>query len=223
MAVLRASVQEPLDQAEPLTVDAAYARSHSAALADSEIGAVGLEIETHLVDLDSVADSLAWDKVEPIPGIVGSVAERSAVSLEPGGQLELSGPPAPDILTAVSELRHDAVSARLALAELGLGIAFTRRRSAPAASPGQSASALSRDGTAFRRHRKGSTGRGDDELHRGDAGQPSGRAAATDWSERVARAHRLGPTLVAISASSPWLHGRDTALEVGQAAGLERS
>jgi glutamate--cysteine ligase len=30
------------------------------------------------------------------------------------------------------------------------------------------------------------------------------------WPERVARAHRLGPTLVAISASSPWLHGRDS-------------
>ena len=30
------------------------------------------------------------------------------------------------------------------------------------------------------------------------------------WPERVARAHRLGPTLLAISASSPWLHGRDT-------------
>jgi glutamate--cysteine ligase len=31
-----------------------------------------------------------------------------------------------------------------------------------------------------------------------------------EWPERVARAHRLGPTMVAISASSPWLHGRDT-------------
>ncbi len=31
-----------------------------------------------------------------------------------------------------------------------------------------------------------------------------------EWPERVARAHRLGPTLVAISASSPWLCGRDT-------------
>jgi glutamate--cysteine ligase len=30
------------------------------------------------------------------------------------------------------------------------------------------------------------------------------------WPERVARACRLGPTLLAISASSPWLSGRDT-------------
>jgi glutamate--cysteine ligase len=31
-----------------------------------------------------------------------------------------------------------------------------------------------------------------------------------EWSSRVARAYRLGPVLIAISASSPWLHGRDT-------------
>ncbi|MGZ4619730.1 MAG: glutamate-cysteine ligase family protein [Frankiaceae bacterium] len=31
-----------------------------------------------------------------------------------------------------------------------------------------------------------------------------------EWPARVARAYRLGPTLVAIAASSPWLHGRDT-------------
>jgi glutamate--cysteine ligase len=30
------------------------------------------------------------------------------------------------------------------------------------------------------------------------------------WPERVARAYRLGPTLVAISASSRWLRGQDT-------------
>jgi glutamate--cysteine ligase len=33
---------------------------------------------------------------------------------------------------------------------------------------------------------------------------------AGEWPARVARAYRLGPVLVAIAASSPWLHGRDT-------------
>ena len=83
-----------IDQAEPLTVDAAYARSHEAALTDSVIGAVGLEIETHLVDLDSVADRVAWDRVDPMPDAVRAAAGTSAVTLEPGGQLELSGRPA---------------------------------------------------------------------------------------------------------------------------------
>src|SRR5260370_17024178 len=30
-----------------------------------------------------------------------------------------------------------------------------------------------------------------------------------EWPARVARAYRLGPTLVAIAASSPWPHGPD--------------
>jgi glutamate--cysteine ligase len=33
---------------------------------------------------------------------------------------------------------------------------------------------------------------------------------ARGWPERVALANRLGPTMVAISACSPWLDGRDT-------------
>src|SRR5262249_55584351 len=31
-----------------------------------------------------------------------------------------------------------------------------------------------------------------------------------DWGQRVARAYRIGPTMIALSASSPWLHGQDT-------------
>lgn len=36
------------------------------------------------------------------------------------------------------------------------------------------------------------------------------------WRERIARAYRIGPTLVAIAASSSGLHGRDSG--VGAAA-----
>ena len=60
MAVIHAFTQDALDRAEPLTVAAAYAQCRAAALAESVIGAVGLEIESHLVDLDHVAD--------PFPG-----------------------------------------------------------------------------------------------------------------------------------------------------------
>src|SRR5580698_11001210 len=111
------------DQAEPLTVDDAYARSHRAALTPSVIGAVGLEIESHLVDLHSVAVRVSWNGVDPIPGEVCAAAGRSSVTLEPGGQFELSGPPAPDIQTAVTELRRDDCGARQALGELRLGVA----------------------------------------------------------------------------------------------------
>ena len=114
MAVLHASVHDATDEAEPLNAEAAYDRSRRAALTDSQIGTVGLEVETHLVDLGSVADSVAWSRAEPIRDIVGAAVQCSAVTLEPGGQVELSGSPAPDILTAVGDMRHDVVSARLA-------------------------------------------------------------------------------------------------------------
>src|SRR6202046_4802976 len=112
-----------VDQAEPLSVDEAYARSHQAALAPSAIGPVGLEIETHLVDLDAVADRVSWDRADPLPVVLGGAAGRSAVTLEPGGQLELSGPPASDIVATVAELRRDEQRARQVLAELRLGVA----------------------------------------------------------------------------------------------------
>jgi glutamate--cysteine ligase len=43
-----------------------YAQCRDAALAEPAIGAVGLEIESHLVDLDHVADPVPWKRVEAI-------------------------------------------------------------------------------------------------------------------------------------------------------------
>ncbi|HEY2690538.1 MAG TPA: hypothetical protein VGJ50_19010, partial [Streptosporangiaceae bacterium] len=112
MTVPHASVDCAIDQAEPLTVDTAYARSYQAALTPSVVGAVGLEIETHLVDLDAVDDRVAWDRVDPMPDPVCTAAGRSAITLEPGGQLELSGPPSSDIVSTVGELRLDGQRTR---------------------------------------------------------------------------------------------------------------
>ena len=52
MAVINTFADDAVDRAEPLTVAAAYARCRDAALTESVIGAIGLEIESHLVDLD---------------------------------------------------------------------------------------------------------------------------------------------------------------------------
>jgi glutamate--cysteine ligase len=209
MAVLYASTKDAPDQAAPLTVEAAAARSSDAALADSEIGTVGLEIETHLVDLVSVADAVAWDRVEPIPDLVGALGARSAVTLEPGGQVELSGCPAPDIVTAVAELRHDVTSARLTLGELGLGLAHAGSdplRPSRRINPRPRYRAMEQHFAATGRAAAGAV-----MMNSTAALQVNLQAGPKrGWSERVARAHRLGPTLMAISASSPWLHGQDT-------------
>jgi len=209
MAVLHASIQGTVDEAEPLTEAAAYARAFRAALADSQIGTVGLEIETHLVDLDSIADAVAWSRVELIRDIVGAVANSSAVTLEPGGQLELSGSPAPDIVTAVAEMRHDVVSARLALADLGLGLVHAGSdplRPPRRVNPRPRYRAMEQHFAAT-----GKAAAGAVMMNSTAALQVNLQAGPRrEWSERIARAHRLGPTLVALSASSPWLLGRDT-------------
>jgi glutamate--cysteine ligase len=209
MTVQRVAVNAALDQAEPLTVEDAYARSHQAALSPSVIGAVGLEIESHLVDLDSVADRVTWDRVDPMLDTVSAAAGRAAVTLEPGGQLELSGPPASDILTTVTELRHDGRCASDALAELRLG---TAPAGADPLRPPRRVNPRPRY-RAMEQHYV-ATGRAASALvmmNSTAAMQVNLEAGPEDgWPERVARAHRLGPTLVAISASSPWLCGRDT-------------
>jgi glutamate--cysteine ligase len=209
MAVLRAPVQDALDDAEPLTAEAAYARSFRAALADSEIGTVGLEVETHLVDLTAVAAAVPWDRVEPILDLVGTVADASSVTVEPGGQVELSGSPAPHLLTAVSAMRRDVTSARLALSPLGLGLAHTGAdplRSPHRINPRPRYRAMEQHFAAT-----GKAAAGAVMMNSTAALQVNLQAGPQrSWSERVARAHRLGPTLVALSASSPWLSGRDT-------------
>jgi glutamate--cysteine ligase len=209
MAVLRSAVQAAVDETEPLTAEAAYDRSCRVALADSEIGTVGLEVETHLVDLGAVAAAVPWNRVEPAVDRVRAVTDSSSVTVEPGGQLELSGSPVPHILTAVSEMRRDVTSARLALAPLGLGLAHA---GADPLRPSRRVNPRPR--YRAMEHHFAATGKaaaGVVMMNSTAALQVNLQAGPQrGWSERVARAHRLGPTLVALSASSPWLGGRDT-------------
>jgi glutamate--cysteine ligase len=204
-----------LDQAaadadtQPLTLDSAFSQAHAAALAESTIGAVGLEIETHLVMLGAIADAVAWDRVDPMPDVVTAAAGRSAVTLEPGAQLELSGQPAPNVLAAVTELRQDMQRARLALADLGLGavhLGADPLRPSRRVNPRPRYRAMERHYAATGRAASAavmmnSTAAMQVNL---DAGPEAG------WAGRVRLAHQLGPTMLAISACSPWLHGADT-------------
>jgi glutamate--cysteine ligase len=194
---------------EPLTLDSAFAHAHRAALSESTVGSVGLEIETHLVVLAAVADAVCWDRIDPVPDVVRAAAGRSAITLEPGAQMELSGPPSPTVLAAVTELRQDMQRTRLALAELGLGavhLGADPLRPPVRVNPRPRYRAMERHYAATGKAvsatvMMNSTAAMQVNL---DAGPAAG------WSERVSRAHRLGPTLLAISACSPWLQCRDT-------------
>lgn len=124
MAVINACAQDAVDRAGPLTVAAAYAHSYDAALAESAVGTVGLEIKAHLADLDHVADPVSWKRVETIAAVARNVAPNNAVTVEPSGQIELSGRPAAGISAAVARLRYESTGARLALADQRLGLAY---------------------------------------------------------------------------------------------------
>jgi gamma-glutamylcysteine synthetase len=116
MAVVNAFPKDGVDHAEPLTIDAAYPHSSDAALAESAVGTVGLEIEAHLVDLDHIVDPVSWKHVETVAAVARNVAPDNAVTVEPGGQIELSGGPAAGISASVARLRYESTGARLALA-----------------------------------------------------------------------------------------------------------
>jgi len=209
MTVLHAGSHNAIDQDEPLSADAAYERSRRAALVESDIGPVGLEIESHLVDFDSVSESVPWDRVGSMLKALEAAPRKSKVSVEPGGQLELSGLPEAGIQAAIDQLRHDMMGTRLALAEHRLGVAYAGAdplRPSRRVNPRPRYAAMEQHFAATGRAAHGavmmnSTAAMQVNLQAGPQGK---------WPERVARAYRLGPTLVAISASSPWLHGRDT-------------
>jgi glutamate--cysteine ligase len=209
MTVLHAASRNAIDQAEPLSVDSAYEQSRRAALVESEIGPVGLEIESHLVDFDSVGEAVPWNRVGTMLQTLDAAPGKSKVSVEPGGQLELSGLPEADIETAVDQLRHDMMGTRLALAELHLGMAYAGAdplRPSRRVNPRPRYQAMEQHYAATGRAAQGAV-----MMNSTAAVQVNLQAGPKrEWANRVARAYRLGPTLVAISASSRWLHGHDT-------------
>ena len=209
MTVLHAALQRAINQTEPLSVGAAYERSRRAALTESAVGQVGLEIESHLVDLDAAGESVSWDRIGAMLEVLDTRPRASKVSLEPGGQLELSGPPGPAIETAVAQLRHDMMGTRLALAELRLGLAYAGAdplRPPRRVNPRPRYEAMEQHFAATGRAVPGAVMMNSTAAMQVNLQAGPRRA----WPERVARAYRLGPTMMAISASSPWLNGRDT-------------
>jgi ergothioneine biosynthesis glutamate--cysteine ligase EgtA len=193
---------------EPLTVDAAAQYIHDAALTESRVGAVGLELETHLVDLAAVAERVGWDRVSAAVAALPRLRGRSVVTLEPGGQVEFSGPPAPDVLQAIVAVRQDVQTARLALAERRLGLAHL---GADPLRPPRRVNPRPRY-QAMQRHFEatGQAGAGLAMMCSTAAVQVNLQAGpAASWRTRVGLAHRLGPTLIAIAACSPWLAGRE--------------
>ncbi|HET9650119.1 MAG TPA: glutamate-cysteine ligase family protein, partial [Microlunatus sp.] len=171
-------------------------------LRDAPLGRVGLELEGHLVDRRSIGRRVGWDEVRDLVDRVGDRLARSRLSVEPGGQLELSTLPAPGLEAAVTALIEDERILGEVLRERGYGLAFLGLD--PARSPARvNPSARYREMERyFDRSGCGSVGRLIMVCSAGlqlnlDAGPRAG------WSDRLDRLDRLAPVLMALSACSP--------------------
>ncbi|MGY1711915.1 ergothioneine biosynthesis glutamate--cysteine ligase EgtA [Geodermatophilus sp. SYSU D00758] len=197
------------ERAAELGRDEAVAHCIAAALRPGPVGAVGLELEAHLVDRDAPAARVPWARVARAVAALPPLPGGSRVTLEPGGQVELSGPPLPDVAAAVAALRRDrdvlagALAAdRLAPAPCGADPLRPPARVNPAPRYAAmeehfAAVGCAAAGTAMMT----STASLQVNLEAGPCG---------GWSERVSLAHQLGPVLVAVSACSPLSSGRAT-------------
>jgi glutamate--cysteine ligase len=62
-------------------------------LIDGPLGRVGLEVEAHCFDPADPFRRPSWDEITGVLKSLSTLPGRSAVTVEPGGAVELSGPP----------------------------------------------------------------------------------------------------------------------------------
>jgi ergothioneine biosynthesis glutamate--cysteine ligase EgtA len=204
-APLRLADEAP-DTAPIHNLDDARRHAVAHALTASTIGTVGLELEMHLVDLAQPAVRVAWQRLMALVKGIPPLPCGSAITVEPGGQVELSTMPKPDISSAVAALDADKRALAAAFATEGLGLVAL---GADPARPVQRLSPKARYAAMEAHFQATGSGLGGPAMMCStaalqinvNAGPPS------QWSSRVSRLHHLGPIFVAISACSPWLAG----------------
>lgn len=179
-------------------------------LHDGTVGRVGLELEAHCIDLADPMRRPTWTELTAIVEALPLLPGGSVPSIEPGGALELSGPPADDAAAAIAAMTADHAVLRAACAEAGLALVLLGAdplRPPRRVHPGRRYRAMERyfgavsqgvDGAAMMT----STAALQVNL---DAGPQSG------WPARMWLAHALGPVMVALTANSPMLGGMCTA------------
>ncbi|WP_344004764.1 ergothioneine biosynthesis glutamate--cysteine ligase EgtA [Nocardioides lentus] len=185
------------------------ARDHvmATALGGEGTGRVGLELELHLVDLAEPGRRPGWDEVLAVTRDLPAMPGDSRVTLEPGGQVELSGPPGDGVVPAVGALRADLAVLRAALAADGYGVAALGTdpaRPVARVNPGPRYDAMEAHFDAL-----GCAGAGRSMMAGTAALQVNLDAGPAEaWDDRLELARSLVPVLVAVSSTSPYLAGR---------------
>ncbi len=208
MAFAAASQLDPARLADGEFASAAAAAQFIAetCLTDGPVGRVGLEIEAHCYDQSDPHRRPAWDEITEVLESLPSMPGASVVTVEPGGAVELSGPPALGVAASIEAIASDQAVLRKAFDAAGLGLVSLGAdplRPAKRVNPGARYRAMERFFTASHTGEAGAammTSTASVQVNV-DAGPQAG------WADRVRLAHALGPVMVAISANSPLLGG----------------
>lgn len=214
----RQNAGPPAASVTPLTESAA--RNHMTGVC-FKIGPprlVGVELEWFVHDDRCPDEPVPPERLHtaldalPLGGPDGtSLPSGARLTLEPGGQVELSSPPADSLTGCVADTRRDLAALRSAFAAQGLRLTGTGTD--PLARPRRMV--LDHPRYHAMEHHFDSAGPWGRIMMTGtaslqvclDAGSESGPQAL---ERRWRLAHRLGPVLVAAFANSPLLDGRPT-------------
>ena len=175
-------------------------------LVDAPLGRVGLELEAHCHDPEDPHRRPGWDEIAGVLDALPPLPGGSRITVEPGGAVELSGPPTDGVAPAIDAMRRDQAVLQPAFAEAGLGLVFLGAdplRPPHRINPGARYRAMEQFFAT---------------SHSGEAGAAMMTSTASiqvnvdagprdGWAARVRLAHALGPTMIAITANSPMLLG----------------
>ena len=201
--------QQPGITDAPPIADLAAAAEHIASncLADTDVGQVGIELEAHCFDIDDPHRRPEWQEITDVIASLPRLPGESVVTVEPGGAVELSGPPLVGPAEAIAALISDRATLRAAFAHADLGLVLLGAdplRPPHRVNPGARYRAMERHFAAADTAAAGAammTSTASVQINV-DAGPAAG------WAARVRLAHALGPTMIAIAANSPMLAGQ---------------
>lgn len=178
-------------------------------LTDGPVGQVGLEVEAHCYDVADPFRRPGWEELTSTIAALPLLPGGSVVTVEPGGAVELSGPPSADPVAAISAMASDRAALRASFAHAGLGLVLLGAdpvRPAARVNPGARYHAMEH---FFRASQTGAAGAAMmTSTASVQVNLEAGPRAA--WADRVRLAHALGPTMIAIAANSPVLGGSFT-------------
>ncbi len=110
----------PWDGGPPLAEDEAEDLLRCICFKTGPPRSVGVELEWFVHDLHRPSVPVSRDRLQTAFSALHALGVRSSLTLEPGGQLELSSPPAASLAECVAAVSADLAAVRTALAARGL-------------------------------------------------------------------------------------------------------